>query len=93
MLYNLGVCAERQDQNEEAARFWEECVQNGGEETRNAALALAALRLKGPKPETALEMLVLVADKTAAGRGRRKPAYGSIGGFEAVPGGRQDVSG
>ena len=63
-LYNLGVCAERQDQTDEAARFWEECVQNGGEETRSAALALAALRLKGPKPESALEMLVLVGDKT-----------------------------
>jgi TolA-binding protein len=63
-LYNLGVCAERQDQKDEAARFWEECVQNGGDETRNAALALAALRLKGPKPESALEMLALVGDKT-----------------------------
>ena len=30
----------------------------------SAALALAALRLKGPKPETALEMLALVVDKT-----------------------------
>ncbi len=64
VLYNLGVCAERQDQKEEAGRFWEECVQAGGDETRSAALALAALRLKGPKPETALEMLAVVVEKT-----------------------------
>jgi hypothetical protein len=68
-LYNLGVCAERQDQTDEAARFWEECVQAGGDETRQAALALAALRLKGPNPETALEMLALVVGKTKPGEG------------------------
>jgi tetratricopeptide (TPR) repeat protein len=64
VLYNLGVCAERQGQTDEAARFWEECIQAGGDETRPAALALAALRLKGPNPETALEMLAIVVDKT-----------------------------
>ena len=64
VLYNLGVCAERQGQTDEAARFWEECIQAGGDETRPAALALAALRLKGPNPETALEMLALVVGKT-----------------------------
>ena len=63
VLYNLGVC-ERQDQTDAAARCWEECVAAGGDETRPAALALAALRLKGAKPESALEMLVLVVDKT-----------------------------
>ena len=41
----------------DAVRDWEQCVQAGGDEAPAAALALADLRLKGPNPETALEML------------------------------------
>ena len=66
-LYNLGVCAGRQNQNAEAAHFWEECVQTGRDEGQAAAAALAELRLKGPNPETAVDMLALVVDKVKPG--------------------------
>ncbi len=66
-LYNLGLCARRQDQNADAARYWEQCVQAGGDEGRAAALALAEMRLKGPNPETALEMFTKVVDGVKPG--------------------------
>ncbi len=66
-LYNLGLCAQHQDQNADAARFWEQCVQTGGDEGRAAALALAEMRLKGPNPETALEMFARVVDGVKPG--------------------------
>ena len=66
-LYNLGVCAEHQDQNDVAAHYWEQCVQAGGDEGQAAAAALAELRLKGQDPETALEMLTQVVDKVKPG--------------------------
>ncbi len=66
-LYNLGLCARRQDQNVDAAGYWEKCVQAGGDEGRAAALALAEMRLKGPTPETALEMFTRVVDGVKPG--------------------------
>jgi TolA-binding protein len=58
--YQLGVCYQRLKQPEEAARLWEECVRSpGGDEVAAAALALAEVRLQGPKPESALEALTL----------------------------------
>lgn len=66
-LYNLGVCARRQDQNADAEHFWERCVQAGGDEGQAAAAELAELRLKGPDPDAALEMLTKVVDKVKPG--------------------------
>ncbi len=66
-LYNLGLCAQHQNQNADAARWWEQCVQAGGDEGRAAALALAEVRLKGPNPETALEMFARVVDGVKPG--------------------------
>jgi hypothetical protein len=66
-LYNLGLCALRQDQSADAAQFWEKCVQGGGDEGQAAALALAEMRLNGRNPESALEMLTLVVDKVKPG--------------------------
>ncbi len=74
VLYNLGVCAERQDQSEAAANYWEECVKAGGEETGPAALALAGLRLKGSDAESALEMLTLAVDQAKAGENNAEQA-------------------
>ena len=88
VLYNLGVCAAHQDQTDAAASSWEECVQAGGAETRRAALALAALRLKGSNPETALEMLALVVDKMKPDRGWRRPRRRA----KAIPRSRQNLS-
>ena len=66
-LYNLGLCARRQDQGADAANFWNQCVQAGGDEGRAAALALAEMRFKGPNPETALEMFTRVVDGVKPG--------------------------
>ena len=71
-LYNLGLCAERQDQGAGAANFWNQCVQAGGDEGRAAALALAEMRLKGPNPDTALEMFR--GSWTASSRATTGPA-------------------
>ena len=53
--------------------YWEQCVQAGGDEGRAAALALADMRLKGPNPETALEMFARVVDRPQAGRRLANP--------------------
>ena len=66
-LYNLGVCARRQDQNSDAEHYWERCVQAGGDEGQAAAAELAELRLKGPDPASALEMLTKVVEKVQPG--------------------------
>ena len=66
-LYNLGLCARAQNQTAEAANAWEQCVQAGGDEGRAAALALAEIRLKGPNPDTALEMFARVVDGVKPG--------------------------
>ena len=66
-LYNLGLCAQHQGQGADAAHDWEQCVQAGGDEGRTAALALADMRLKGPNPETALEMFAKVVDGVKPG--------------------------
>jgi tetratricopeptide (TPR) repeat protein len=58
--YQLGVCYQRLKQPEEAAHLWEECLRGpGGEEVAAAAVALAEVRLQGPRPESALEALTL----------------------------------
>ncbi len=67
VLYNLGICAQHQDQNDVAAHSWEQCVRAGGDEGQAAAASLAELRLKGKEPETALEMLTQVVDKIKPG--------------------------
>ncbi|HVS37148.1 MAG TPA: tetratricopeptide repeat protein [Gemmataceae bacterium] len=66
-LYNLGVCAQHQDQNADAVRYWDQCVQSGGDEGRAAALALAEARLKGPNPDAAVEMFARVVDGVKRG--------------------------
>ncbi len=52
VLYNLGVCYRRQDQNDLAAEAWTDCMHRSqGEEGQAAALALAELRLHEANPD------------------------------------------
>jgi hypothetical protein len=52
VLYNLGVCYRRQDQNDLAAEAWDDCKRRSqGEEAQAAALALAELRLHEANPD------------------------------------------
>jgi TolA-binding protein len=52
VLYNLGVCYRRQDQNDSAAEAWNACMHRSqGEEAQAAALALAELRLREANPD------------------------------------------
>lgn len=58
VLYNLGVCYRRQDQNGPAAEAWSDCVRRSqGEEGQAAALALAELRLHESKTEQGVALL------------------------------------
>lgn len=53
--YFLGLCYRRQDLNKEAAAAWMEALKAGAEEGQAAAFGLVELRLRGDKPEDALE--------------------------------------
>jgi tetratricopeptide (TPR) repeat protein len=58
VLYNLGVCYRRLEQNAAADKAWSECLQRvQGGEGQAAALALAELRLHEGKLEQAVAML------------------------------------
>src|SRR5262249_21676195 len=67
--YDLGLCYRLLEQDQEAARAWEDCRDKaGGPEGPAAALGLAELRLREPALERALKDLV------RAVRARRTPA-------------------
>jgi hypothetical protein len=58
VLYNLGVCHRRLDQNGPAAEAWEDCMRRSqGEEGQAATLALAELRLHEANPEKSVTLL------------------------------------
>jgi hypothetical protein len=58
VLYNLGVCYRRLDQNGPAAEAWEGCMSRSqGEEAQAAALALAELRLHEANPDKGITLL------------------------------------
>jgi tetratricopeptide (TPR) repeat protein len=58
VLYNLGVCHRRLDQNGPAAEAWEDCMRRSqGEEGQAAALALAELRLHEASPDKGIALL------------------------------------
>lgn len=61
------MASAQQDQNSDAEHYWERCVQAGGDEGQAAAAELAELRLKGPDPASALEMLTKVVEKVQPG--------------------------
>lgn len=58
VLYNLGVCYRRLDQNGPAAEAWGDCMRRSqGDEAQAAALALAELRLHEANPEKGVALL------------------------------------
>ncbi len=58
VLYNLGVCYRRMDQNGPAAEAWNDCMSRSqGEEAQAAALSLAELRLHETNPEKGVALL------------------------------------
>ena len=64
VLYNLGVCCRRQDQNGAAAAAWNDCLRcSQGEEGQAAALALAELRLHETNPEKGVALLAKAVAK------------------------------
>jgi tetratricopeptide (TPR) repeat protein len=64
VLYNLGVCYRRQDQNDPAIEAWNDCMRRSqGEEAQAAALALAELRLHEPNPND--KTVILLAEAVA----------------------------
>jgi TolA-binding protein len=69
VLYNLGVCYRRLDQNRAAAEAWSDCMRRSqGEEGQAAALALAELRLHEANPKPGVALLAEAVAKV------RKPA-------------------
>jgi TolA-binding protein len=58
VLYNLGVCYRRMEQNGPAAKAWNDCMSRSqGEEAQAAALSLAELRLHEANPEKGVVLL------------------------------------
>lgn len=64
VLYNLGVCCRRLDQNTAAAEAWSDCLRcSQGEEEQAAALALAELRLHETEPVRGVALLARAVAK------------------------------
>ncbi|MHB1422247.1 MAG: tetratricopeptide repeat protein [Gemmataceae bacterium] len=64
VLYHLGVCYHRLEQNSAAVEAWSDCLRRSqGEEGQAAALALAELRLHEANPEQAVAMLAQAVAK------------------------------
>ncbi|MHB1427035.1 MAG: tetratricopeptide repeat protein, partial [Gemmataceae bacterium] len=58
VLYNLGVCCRRLNQNGPAAQVWSDCMSRSqGEEAQAAALALAELRLQEANSDKGVALL------------------------------------